>query len=161
MRVVNVFGAETLLTMDGPGGLPLHPLVVHAPIVLLPLAALGAVIMVVRARFNKRFGVVFVIAAWVGALSAFLARHTGEELAETVPVLADHVQDGGRLPFIALVFTVLITIFWLFDRGIPGNRPRPWWLWVLALALIIMAVVLVAATVGAGHSGAESVWGPS
>ncbi|MFM1918089.1 MAG: hypothetical protein RJB01_1604 [Actinomycetota bacterium] len=159
MRVINVIGAEVLPALDGPGGLPLHPLVVHAPIVLLPLAALGSVIMVARARFNKRFGVVFVIAAWAGALSTFLARQTGEELARTVPVLAEHVNDGGRLPFLALGFALTITVFWLFDRGIPGNRPRPWWLWVLAVILVILAVVVVAATIGTGHSGAESVWG--
>lgn len=159
MHVVDVTGAEALLALDGPGGLPLHPLVVHAPILLLPLAAVGSVIMVARARFTKRFGVVFVMAAWAGALSALLARYTGEELAKTVPAIAEHVEDGGRLPFIALGFAVVITAFWLFDRGIPGNRPRPWWLWALAVALIVLAVVMVAATVGVGHSGAESVWG--
>lgn len=161
MRVLDVTGAQALLALDGPGGLPLHPLVVHVPIVLLPTAALGAVVMVARARFNKRFGVVFVIAAWVGAISAFLARQTGEELAKTVPVLSEHVEDGGRLPFIAIGFAVIITVFWLFDRGIPGNRPRPWWLWALAVVLIVLAVIVVAATVSAGHSGAESVWGTS
>ncbi|MFM1917818.1 MAG: hypothetical protein RJB01_1333 [Actinomycetota bacterium] len=159
MHVLDVTGAEALLALDGPGGLPLHPLVVHAPIVLLPIAAVGAFVMVARARFNKRFGVVFVIAAWVGAITAFLARHTGEELAKTVPVLSEHVEDGGRLPFIAIGFAMVITIFWLFDRGIPGNRPRPWWLWALAVVLIMLAVIVVAATVSAGHSGAESVWG--
>lgn len=37
-------------------GLPLHPLVVHAAVVLLPLAALGAIVIAVSERARKRYG---------------------------------------------------------------------------------------------------------
>ena len=47
-------------------GLPLHPLVVHAAVVLIPRASLGALAVVVSSRARERFGwltVAFAVAA--------------------------------------------------------------------------------------------------
>ena len=52
--------------LDTVAGLPVHPLVVHAAVVLLPLAALGAILMAVWRSFSRRFGVIVVITAGVG-----------------------------------------------------------------------------------------------
>ena len=38
-------------------GLPLHPLVVHGAVVLLPLAALGVIALVLRSAWRERFAV--------------------------------------------------------------------------------------------------------
>ena len=50
---------------DSVFGLPLHPLAVHAVVVLVPLAALGAVVMVVSRRLARRYGGL-IVAACVG-----------------------------------------------------------------------------------------------
>lgn len=145
--------------MDSIGGLPLHPLIVHAAVVLVPLTAVGAILMAVFPRFSRRFGVLVVIVGGIGALSAWLARVTGGTLAQSVPVTAEHSEWGHRMPQVAIALGVLTLVFWLFDRGIPGNRRRPWWLIVLGVVLVVVSLVAVYFTILTGHSGAESVWG--
>ena len=41
---------------DLVNGIPVHPLVVHAAVVLVPLAALGLVVMAVWPRFSRSLG---------------------------------------------------------------------------------------------------------
>lgn len=139
-------------------GLPLHPLVIHAVVVLVPLTAIGAVLMALRPRFTKRFGVIFVIGAIVSTVSAFLAKESGETLARTRPVSGEHVMAGDVVPLPVLGFAVLLTVFWLFDRGVPGNRARPLWLKLLAVVVVAAAVACTYLVVIAGHTGALSVW---
>ncbi|MBC8092563.1 MAG: hypothetical protein H7Y15_11605, partial [Pseudonocardia sp.] len=43
-----------MLTLDG---VPLHPLVIHAVVVLLPLAAVGTLAMAVRPVWRRSLGV--------------------------------------------------------------------------------------------------------
>ncbi|MEY4069352.1 MAG: hypothetical protein RLZZ332_1688, partial [Actinomycetota bacterium] len=41
--------------MDTLGGIPSHPLFVHLPAVLIPLATLGVILMVVRPTWWQRY----------------------------------------------------------------------------------------------------------
>lgn len=139
-------------------GLPLHPLVIHVVVVLVPLVSLGALAMVLRPRFSKRFGVLFVVGAVLAALTSIMAKQSGEVLARSRPVSGDHVQAGDVVPFPVAALAVALTVFWLFDRGVPGNRSRPLWLTGLGLVVLILAVVATVVVVRAGHTGALSVW---
>lgn len=141
-------------------GLPVHAIVVHAVVVLVPLAALGAILIAVRPSWSRRFGILVVVAAGIGAASSVVAKESGEQLAARVGVPAAHVELGDVMPLIAGVLFVAVTVFWLFDRGIPANRPRPAWLIALAVVVVIAALVAIVWTVRVGHSGAEAVWGP-
>ena len=47
--------------------IPIHPLLVHVPVVLLPLAALGAVALVIRQKWVQHYGWLVVGGAVVGA----------------------------------------------------------------------------------------------
>ena len=42
--------------MDTFAGLPAHPLLVHAPVVLVPVVALLVILMIVRPQWLERFG---------------------------------------------------------------------------------------------------------
>lgn len=140
-------------------GLPLHPLVIHAVVVLVPLVALGALAMVLRPRFSKRFGVIIVVGAVLAAVSAVLAKQSGENLARSRPVSGEHVQAGDVVPLPVVILAVALIVFWLFDRGVPGNRRRPLWLTGLGIAVVAVAVLSTILVVRAGHTGALSVWG--
>ena len=65
-------------------GLPLHPLVVHAAVVLIPLSGALALLMVVLPRFSIRFGPLVVVLAWGAVGAALVAKETGEILSELV-----------------------------------------------------------------------------
>lgn len=147
---------ESLL--DTIAGLPVHPLVVHAAVVLIPLAAIGAIIMAFSARFSRRFGVIVVILAGLGAGAAIVAKASGEQLAARVGEPEQHAELGEVMPIIAGVFFVVLLVFWLFDRGIPMNRSRPAWLIALAVVLVVAAAVSIGWTIRVGHTGAEATW---
>lgn len=140
--------------METVFGLPTHPLVVHAAIVLLPLAALGAIIMGFSPRFSVRFGPVVVAIAGVGVIAAGVAKLTGEALAEKIGVSNDHLEAGDVLPFIAAAFFVLVLALWLLDR----NRGRTVVIQLLAAVVIIAALFVTFWVARVGHSGAEMVW---
>ena len=143
---------------DSVFGLPLHPLAVHAVVVLVPLAALGAVVMVVSRRLARRYGGLIVAACVASFIASIVAKEAGESLASRVGVTAQHAQFGNAVPILTLILALGLIGFWLVDRGIPANRSRPWWLHVAAVALIVIAVLATVWVVRAGHSGAESVW---
>ncbi len=65
-------------------GLPTHPLVVHAPVVLLPLAAVGVALMLIRYEWYVRYRWATLTVGIAGAIGAVLAAGTGEELEERV-----------------------------------------------------------------------------
>ncbi len=146
------------LPLDTVFGLPVHVLVVHAAVVLLPLVSIGAILVALLPRFSRRFAVLVVVIAWVAVPAAFLAEGSGEQLAERVGLPQPHAELGESLPPFALALAVALLVFWLFDRGIPGNRGRPWWLKGLAVVVILVAVLTTWWTIRVGHSGAEATW---
>ena len=145
--------------LDTIFGLPTHVLIVHATVVLLPIAVIGAVVLVLRRSVIHRLGWITVLVAGVGTAAAWVSRGSGEQLASRVGYPQPHVDYGDDLPIHASVFFVLVLVYWLVARGIPGNRPRPWWVIALAVAVLLGALGLLVSTVVTGHSGAEATWG--
>jgi cell division protein FtsW (lipid II flippase) len=135
-------------------GLPTHTLVVHAAVVLLPLAALGGIIMGFSQRFSVRFGPVVVAVAAVGTVVAFVSRISGEEFAERVGNPEEHAEAGSLLPFIAVGFFVVLLLLWLLDRR--GRRDLL--TQIVGVVVIIAALILTGWTIRTGHSGAEATW---
>lgn len=135
-------------------GIPLHPLVVHAAVVLIPLAGILALLMVIAPRFSTRFGPLVAVLAWGGAGAATVARQSGEMLRAEVDVARLHVESGELMPYFALTQAVLVTLLWLADR----RRGRG----VLGVLVALLTVVAVLAagywTYRTGDAGAGSVW---
>lgn len=65
-------------------GLPMHPLVVHAAVVLLPVTALLAIVVALVPRWSRSWGLLVPILAFVSTGAAFLAKESGEALARRV-----------------------------------------------------------------------------
>lgn len=161
--------------MDTIGGLPAHPLVVHLPVVLVPLAMIGALLMIVRPSLLPRLGVPVAVLAGLGFLGSIVAAGSGEELeeqfesaGETISgTLEEHAEMGENVQWIAGLFFVLVLAWVLFawwrrrageERAVAKVRkPRV----VHAVLAVLVAVSGVAATYAVyatGHSGAKSVW---
>ena len=140
---------------ESVNGLPLHPLVVHAAVVLVPLAGVLALLMVIVPRFSVRFGPLVAILAWAALGASLVAKETGEMLAKDESVSALHVESGDLMPLFAGVQAILITVLWLGDRR--SGRG------LLGIVVALMTVVAVLATgywiYRTGDSGAKSVWG--
>ncbi|MPV39164.1 DUF2231 domain-containing protein, partial [Georgenia subflava] len=97
-------------------GLPLHPLVVHAVVVLLPLAAAGAVAIAVIPPWRRRFGVLVALVATAGTAMVPVATRSGEAfmLRQGAPA-GNHQQLGGQMIWYALALTVLVWLLVLAD----------------------------------------------
>lgn len=142
---------------DSIAGLPVHALVVHS-VILIPIVAIAAVWMAIRPSFSRRFGVAVVIFAIISFIASVISRVSGEQLASRIGYPDPHTALGNVLPIFIGVFALLLLVFWLFDRGVPGNRRRPAWLRIMAVAVVVAAVLAVWWTIRVGHSGAEATW---
>ena len=60
--------------------LPAHPLLIHAPIVLLPIAAIATVVLVVKPAWRARAGWWMVGSLFVIVVLLFGAKESGEAL---------------------------------------------------------------------------------
>ena len=155
---------------DLVGGLPVHPLVVHVAVVVLPAAALALIVVMALPRVHRlvRWGVVAALA--VGALAAWVAAESGEALADRVGEPEVHEELGENLPAIAGI-TVVLAVIWAVIAELSARASRlatttatpPARIW---LALRIAAAVVTASmaaytiyyTVIVGHSGAVATW---
>jgi uncharacterized membrane protein len=140
-------------------GLPLHPLVIHAAIVLIPLAAISALVMSYLPSFSRRYGKLTLVIAIVAQLSLFLAKVTGEAFEEILDKdVGNHAELGEIAPFITLPMVALIYLRWRLDRSgatVGSALVRR----LTSLALIVASLASIVIVVLVGHSGAESVWG--
>jgi preprotein translocase subunit SecG len=156
-------------------GLPWHPLVVHAVVVLLPLAVLGTIAIVVRPVWRQRYGHLVLAAAAVGTALLPVATSSGEALEKHVGDPGEHAELGDSLIWFALPLVVLLVALLLLDRrerratgsaGASTSRDRvvsergASTLLVVVAALSLVSAVAVGVQVyRVGESGARAAWG--
>jgi len=132
--------------MDSIFGIPSHPLFVHLPAVLVPLAAIGVVVMLARAAWWDRYKWATLAVSGAGALGAILAAGSGEGLEEGVEgtasrsLLHEHAEAGEAARTGAIVFFIVLLV-------------------AVVVALVVSAGAASWTVYDAGHSGAKSVWG--
>jgi hypothetical protein len=145
-----------VFVLDSIFGLPTHILVVHAAVVLVPLAAIGAIIMGFAPTFSVRFGPAVVVIAGAGVVSSILARQSGESLALLRGVSVDHQSSGSLMPLFALGLFAVTLALWLVDRR--RARRRALGTQILAVVVVAVAVLATGWTIRTGHTGSEMVW---
>jgi len=140
-------------------GLPLHPLLVHSAVVLVPLVAIGALVMSYLPSFSRRHGKIILILAVIAQISVFLAKISGEAFAEILDKNVEkHAELGEIAPLVTLPMVALIYLRWRMDRSgstfgsVVIRR-------LTSVALIVASVVSLVVIFLVGHSGASSVWG--
>lgn len=146
------------MEIDTLAGLPAHPLFVHVPVILVPMAALAAGLLALFPRLIRRWGWWVVGLAGVGAVGAILAAGSGEGLEDRVEetaALERHTDLGEVARNVSIVLFVVVLALVLAQRFITVSRIRT----VVASILMIVTATGAAGTIAAaGHSGAESVW---
>ncbi len=149
-------------------GLPVHALLVHAAVVLVPLAVVAFVAAGTKPGWRARYLLPVAALAVVAAVFAFLAKQTGDPLKQSVRRAAEqaggvanfgeHPEQGDTAFIFALVFALAAVAVWAVTRyrekyGLPTWAPAASY----AVALVPAALALLT-MVQAGHSGAQLVW---
>ncbi|TQK71277.1 MULTISPECIES: DUF2231 domain-containing protein [unclassified Nocardioides] len=141
---------------DLVNGLPLHPLVVHAVVVLLPLAILGTLAIVARPAWRQRYGLLVLGVALVATALVPVATSSGEALEKHVGDPGSHAQLGDQLIWFALPLLLLVAgLVWVDRRG-PGARNAAR---VLAAGAVVAALAAGVQVYRVGDSGARAAWG--
>lgn len=159
------------------GGLPLHALVVHATVVLIPLSAMLVVAFAVLPRWRW-------LSRWPTALAtvgvvvlAFVTIRSGQSLLDARPFLLDTPdlaeqinthESRGKLLFWMTVPFAALSVFSAWSLGgtsalASGRGAResriPALEKVLPVVLVLASAGIVVLTVLTGDAGARAVWG--
>lgn len=139
-------------------GLPLHPLVVHAAVVLLPLAALGVIALALVARWRERYAVLVLLSLVVAFGAALVAKESGEALERVVGSPGEHAEWGDRLPLLAGALLLVGGGWLLLEWRSREGQTRAGLRRLLSVIASLVAVGALAVTAVTGHTGAEAVW---
>jgi cytochrome b involved in lipid metabolism len=140
-------------------GLPIHPLISHAVVVLVPLAAVGALILTFRTTWRATYSPLVLIATLLSLMSAYIATQSGEALSSRVGLPNSHSTLGERLALAVLIFSITFSIWFAIERSKSLRTKIPKLLQQLVKALVpVTAIMSLTLTVLVGHSGAEATW---
>jgi hypothetical protein len=144
-------------------GLPAHPLVVHAAVVLLPLAAVWTVVCAAVPRLRRTGALVALGFAVAAVIAVGLAQGSGEELEEQVKetdLVEAHVEQGETvLPWAigVVVAAAAVAATPLFLSRRPSTSPTVVTAVVVTLSVVV-GVGAIWSVVDVGHSGAKATW---
>ncbi len=139
---------------DTISGLPVHPLVIHFVVVLVPLAAAGLIVAVLNKAFRRRFASALVSMLVISVPLAFVAKESGESLAERVGITERHQSLGDIFPVWVTVLAVVAVVWYLIARRDGSSVLRT----IAGVAVIGVAIGVTALTFLVGHSGSEATW---
>ncbi len=144
---------------DTVNGLPLHPLTVHAAVVLIPLASLlGIVYAVPPLRNWARWPLALVAVAAAGA--TFVSVQAGEAFEEALglegpaqELIERHEELGKQLLLMVAGYAVVaVAAALLAGRGALTV--------VLSVVLVVGAVAIGVQSYRVGELGSQAVWNP-
>ena len=140
---------------DTINGLPVHALIVHATVVLVPLMSIVTVIVAFRDRLREKY------AGWVALADlaliglVFVTKLSGQKLQQRLGgnVAVEHGRLGSSLVWFAIGLFVASLL-------VVATRHKDGAAKLVANGLtVVAAVALVFWTVQVGDSGARALWG--
>jgi hypothetical protein len=153
--------------LDMPGefqGLPLHVLLVHGVIVLIPLAALLTVLSAVWPAARRRLGIITPLVALAALIAVPVAVKAGEWLYDRVfpsELIQEHANLGSTMIWFAIGLFVASLLAW----GVPvllarrsKDAPPPWVGVVVAVVAVALSAAAVVQVVRVGEAGSRAVW---
>jgi hypothetical protein len=156
-------------------GLPVHVLIVHAVVVLVPLAVLACMVVALWPAARRRYGWLTVGLTAIAAVCIPVATGSGEDLRDRlVPtdLIRQHAHLGDELFVFVAALLVLVLALVAFDhyRGRQGSQAageqaevvpaRGHRVIVITLAVLTVGFAATSAVqvVRIGDSGARAAW---
>ena len=136
-------------------GLPVHALVLHGAVVLVPMAALLTVLVALIGRWRPRGAWPVVALNALTLATVFVATQSGQELQSRLPSneqISEHAERGNAMTLFALGLMAASVLVALVRRRSGAVVMAVGALAVVAAAAATVWVVLV------GDSGSTAVW---
>jgi cytochrome b involved in lipid metabolism len=144
--------------------IPLHQLVVHFAVSLIPLSAIALVTIVFVPKWRGAFLWATLIGLAIGTGAAFISKESGQALADVMGVPQEHSRWGDVLPWLSLLL-LAVAIWWAWlSRHAHKQDPMPTisigsGMQMLAgVIAIVLSVLAFGLTVIVGHTGAQAAW---
>jgi hypothetical protein len=155
-------GPDVLTTIFG---LPVHPLIVHATVVVVPSAALAVALYALWPRFRQWLGWGVLALPMLALILVPLTTQSGESLEHLLghsALIERHVElADGLLPWVIALLVGAAGLY-LWRPGvarITGTWTMPrWLLGVIVVIALGAAVGTLVEAVLIGHSGATAAW---
>lgn len=151
--------------LDTFQGLPVHALIVHATVIVLPTAALLVALASVYPRFRTWAGPLPMILAVVAVILVPLTTSSGDQLRDKVdpgPTCAGlheaierHEELAGWLIWLVIPLAVLAIAGYFLHRRGAVSKPL---VTAVAILSVLSAGTVAVHTVRVGHAGAEATW---
>lgn len=139
---------------DVINGLPMHALVVHGVVVLLPLMAVVTIVVAFRPGWREKAAWPVVVADAVVVLMTFVAMQSGKTFQKRLggEVAVDHGNTGRLLIWFALGVLVVAVLVALTAKA-GGSTSTG-----VAVLATVAGLAAIAWTAKTGDSGAKAVW---
>lgn len=163
--------------MNSVFGVPAHPLMVHIPVVMIPLTLVLALLAMVLPRTARGASLGLLATATIGMIGAQLAVMSGEDLEHRVEesslnhdmsLIHDHAELGEMTRTISFfVFLAAVAFAWrIWNDHLPerfrgvGTRLQGRTAGAVVLAALLLTSALCTVwAVRTGHVGAKAAWG--
>ncbi len=142
-------------------GLPLHPLVIHLTVVLVPVVALALVVEALVPRTRRHLRWATLAGALVSVIAVFVTTRSGEHLQRQLPVsdlVERHAELGDQLLWFALGLVVVAIALFALTRSNPEPGRFRIALVTVSVATVLLSAATVVQVVRIGHSGATAAW---
>jgi predicted membrane protein DUF2231 len=152
------------------GDLPLHVLVIHLTVLVLPVGALTAIAFALVPKWRWLLRWPTLVLGLGSLVCAFVAKKSGEAFVAAVPELKQlvkvHQARGNLLFWFCLIFAVVVVVAFLLlsgptalanGKGGRETKSRPLEI-LLSVAVVVIGIVVIYQTVRTGDAGAKAVW---
>ena len=158
-------------------GLPAHPLFLHVPVMLIPVAAIAAVVLAIWPRLFARHGIWVGLVAVVALGATNLTIGAGEQLRtdlhlEGPGLIERHAHAADILRLLVIAFTALLLVavaafrtpgprvtgVGAVDGGLHAVRSRAWLGATLRAIVVVLALASLYFVFHVGDLGAKAVW---
>ena len=134
-------------------GLPLHPLIDHVVVIFLPVFSMALIASFFFSNIRKKYGLLIQAGLGISAISAFIAKQSGEALSMRVGTPIQHANLGENLVIISFALFVISAIWFYLQRSSNSLLTI-----ISGIVSVLMAIAALIFTVLVGHTGAKATW---
>lgn len=150
-----------LAFFDVINGRPVHVLLLHLPVVLVPAMAIIALILLFKPEWRLKYGKYFVISLFVTAILTYLTSESGEALDEYTNGkfnIEEHAELAETATLLTFGFFLTALGSFMFDRKNKFEDSKPQIARLISVVVAVFGILATIWLVRAGEAGVDSVW---